>query len=869
SDESAGGLFFYAWQVDDVALLVDGTPIDVADFESGMDGWEPRRFAGQDFELTQDPTLPAGRITGLDQIACPPQVPCPEVCGIEGNILLFADQDDCQLADFMTSAIVSPPFAIGGPSQPDIDGWAGRLLEADVYLDGGSGLFEHAIAICHYYAPAGLSHCPYTPPPGAPGAGTTFDWSRTTTTSCDFFSTGVGATCLNAFTDDVSAAVPADADSVVIELGAYAYNPLPPPPGENLTSLYDNVRFGVYDPLAPAIFHPTSARYSDSFPLAEQAHAGLGPGTSRSDGAQSYPCVLGLEQPPRHVRADTAYVELQTGYIAPSMYLRFRVEPGSCQSLANPFWAAFPAGSWHEARMDVARAQGSGQPVPGRFMTCFHPSDPHDGTSWGGEMSPVEPCDDILPDGVFSPGTRVVYFLEARSTFGAVLGTSPSFPDGAALDTTATSAAYWLEFETLPELDSQSGCDPTDPDLYVNDILVIDDSGSDFAAGRMRALLDHLQLDFDWYDVEGTNYTCSYNGIGRREDRNNQPPRPPVGGATAAQLEGYRCIWYFSGNLDANTLSDQLTLSVFGGQPSIDQQRLEEWLQACSAQPPHENRFLLLEGLGWASDVDSRTVHGPAFLAGLGVDVIDDSYCDMSGDLRRCARITGNPATAPGLDGEVYASGCPECLPFDMLATSGDGEILANYVHSLEGGNDPVDCTDDVNQPAWAAVVRRASGTQECQRSAALGISTSRLHTLNCVDECQFEAWSTGGALEDLVVGLFDWAGLPIGTTAAGEPPPAPPVVTRLLGARPNPADAQDRATIRFTLAARGHVRLRVYDVGGRHVRTLVDAVLDAAGHAVDWDGRDAQGRRLSSGVYFYELDAPGYTAARKLVLLE
>jgi 1,4-alpha-glucan branching enzyme len=83
----------------------------------------------------------------------------------------------------------------------------------------------------------------------------------------------------------------------------------------------------------------------------------------------------------------------------------------------------------------------------------------------------------------------------------------------------------------------------------------------------------------------------------------------------------------------------------------------------------------------------------------------------------------------------------------------------------------------------------------------------------------------------------------------------------------PNPFNPT--TTIRFTLARTGPATLRIYDVTGRLVHTLVDGVLAGGEHSVAWDGRDRSGREAASGVYFYRLSAPGYSQARKMVLLK
>jgi hypothetical protein len=79
----------------------------------------------------------------------------------------------------------------------------------------------------------------------------------------------------------------------------------------------------------------------------------------------------------------------------------------------------------------------------------------------------------------------------------------------------------------------------------------------------------------------------------------------------------------------------------------------------------------------------------------------------------------------------------------------------------------------------------------------------------------------------------------------------------------PNPFPANTR--IRFTVPRDEHVRLSVFDVTGRRVATLVDAVMDAGVHEADWDGRSFGGTRAAAGVYFYELKTANEIQTRKM----
>jgi YVTN family beta-propeller protein len=83
----------------------------------------------------------------------------------------------------------------------------------------------------------------------------------------------------------------------------------------------------------------------------------------------------------------------------------------------------------------------------------------------------------------------------------------------------------------------------------------------------------------------------------------------------------------------------------------------------------------------------------------------------------------------------------------------------------------------------------------------------------------------------------------------------------------PNPFNPT--TTIRFSIAADSHVRLIVYDVAGRRVRTLVDGNRRADMYKVDWDGRNDSGQQVATGVYFYRITAGKFTHTRKMLLLK
>ena len=94
-----------------------------------------------------------------------------------------------------------------------------------------------------------------------------------------------------------------------------------------------------------------------------------------------------------------------------------------------------------------------------------------------------------------------------------------------------------------------------------------------------------------------------------------------------------------------------------------------------------------------------------------------------------------------------------------------------------------------------------------------------------------------------------------------------PAARTQLLANVPKPFNPSTE--VHFQLEGTQRVHVSIYDVNGRLVRTLVDAVLPAGPHHRTWDGRDNGGRAMSSGAYYLRLVADGSVDHRKMMLLK
>ncbi|UCB51962.1 MAG: T9SS type A sorting domain-containing protein [Candidatus Zixiibacteriota bacterium] len=89
----------------------------------------------------------------------------------------------------------------------------------------------------------------------------------------------------------------------------------------------------------------------------------------------------------------------------------------------------------------------------------------------------------------------------------------------------------------------------------------------------------------------------------------------------------------------------------------------------------------------------------------------------------------------------------------------------------------------------------------------------------------------------------------------------------RLAQSYPNPFNNQ--TVITYHLSTRAEVSLVIYNILGQKVRTLVDNERQSGAVSVSWDGKDDQGKDLSSGIYFYQLRAGELTQTRRMVLLK
>lgn len=98
-------------------------------------------------------------------------------------------------------------------------------------------------------------------------------------------------------------------------------------------------------------------------------------------------------------------------------------------------------------------------------------------------------------------------------------------------------------------------------------------------------------------------------------------------------------------------------------------------------------------------------------------------------------------------------------------------------------------------------------------------------------------------------------------------PIPVIPVVTALLDAYPNPFNPI--TNLQYTVKAAGAVTMDVYNVKGQLIKSFAANHAKAGHFRFVWDGKDTNGREVSSGVYFYRMTSGNYTASKKMIMMK
>ncbi len=810
-----------ALAVDDVAVNGGGVAY-ATDFESDAGGWTP----------TTPPPALGGEWSRLDAVTNLGPV---LACGALGDsVLLFEDLTDPGHGIFQNNLAASPWIDLG----PDGAGLApipGKVLEFTGYFNLPLLNYVLLQTQVQWYP----FICPLT---GKLAAGQ-FE-------SDGFIRYYGGLPVIfdrsNPAQVDFSHVVPPEATQIRVAVGVISYCRFFAncTGTTNSTPWIDDVRLGVYGATGAPLLHTmTRDLPQDAFP--ENGTIGFNyPGRIDCND------VKGTTTPEVNTSlGDTLIV--RGGQGGAEVRVQFAVHPGyAIDSTEVSTWLSgfvFEGTSrgqdWYSARMDTA--QQGGTEISAIWMTAFHEEDPlFSGTDTDVDPTDIDPLgqpsrllNDIFPDDLFTPGTRINLFYKARYLNGSSWFTEPD-----------TTGGTYHEWECLPS--SAEGSNPVSGTN--NCVLYVNKSFDPQVAERIETALGAL-LGFGSDNFEGTNWdrydihAPNQASLGR-----------PVGteyGATAYQLlKAYDIIIFDTGDHESATLTNE------------DANVLNHFARANPSAPTYYNRsHLYLSGNNLVEWVTTNALAEPQAFSLLqsiaGVELVcgalgsEDCPNPSPADSSLCLPLTPTPtARVAGFRPTSHAgisNGCPDPARFDVLS------VAAGSAHA------PVleETWEKNGVPSGTAGSSVSNIVPESGRVLVDGLSPAFRGTLV---GCAYDPAATRERLAE----VFTWfeCGVTSGTT---DVPPGTPLSVTALGAfAPNPY-LGGTGRVRFSMEAPGPATVTVFDLQGRQVRVLFHGEAGEGENEAVWDGRDEQGRTVGSGVYFYRLRAHHKTQARKLVLLQ
>jgi hypothetical protein len=220
----------------------------------------------------------------------------------------------------------------------------------------------------------------------------------------------------------------------------------------------------------------------------------------------------------------------------------------------------------------------------------------------------------------------------------------------------------------------------------------------------------------------------------------------------------------------------------------------------------------------------------------------------------RRSTIAANSA-AGGLGGGVSTNGVFPVIEQSIIANNGPGAGL--YCDDGPSGSFTVSCTDIYGNAGGNTICGTDAGSNFYLDPRFCDLASSNFH-LQGTSPCLPGAHPAGPtACGGALIGALGPGCAPEGVTD--------PVAGLAFDTRPNPFSGSTQ--IHFDLPRAGRVGVAVYDAAGRELRSLAEGVMAAGPHVLAWDGADASGHRVPSGVYFYRLSIDGRTEGRRVIV--
>ena len=446
---------------------------------------------------------------------------------------------------------------------------------------------------------------------------------------------------------------------------------------------------------------------------------------------------------------------------------------------------------------------------------------------WNFDLDGYFDCADptAAPKRVLYPGDVLHYYIEAQDTDGVVVGTTtlPGNITGYGNFSGLFNFSRTFTVRGLPTLNSATAGDQPKI-LWWNDF---DTRGGEDEWLYALSNLGLVQgVHYDAYYTNGPSSNVG-NGLGGR--------------ALPSQIAGYDVLLYTAGDLTANVLG----VGNAATEPGDDVGLLTSWFEFGDKKAFMTGDDLThsLQATGGTADVFRSTYLSVNYLTRSIRSTINNQMAPL------VKAYGSNPVTGfNGLEWIAYG-GCFGINAFDGVQTVGSAQKLAYFVNPT--------CGDTY---AYAAAVRNVGP----DNAEVIYLPYDFIYIHDAPGHpCATQPLGTVPARTKVLQAVLLHFGQTLGTTPTGVLPDAVLAVSNY----PNPFNPA--TTIKLNLPRTGEVSLKVFNVRGELVRTLVDGQLEAGSHDIVWDGTTDRGSQAASGVYFYETRTGGEIKVNKMALIK
>jgi hypothetical protein len=429
-----------------------------------------------------------------------------------------------------------------------------------------------------------------------------------------------------------------------------------------------------------------------------------------------------------------------------------------------------------------------------------------------------------LPDtGTLFPGDVLHYYVRAGDEVGGVIQYATTPGDITGFGDFSAPLAYNSSFvvRALPSITSDGlGGFEMPPALFWNDFA--NRGGENEWYSSFGALGVVMGLDYDIYYTNGPSSGVG-NGIGGR--------------TSGLALEHYSDLIYTAGDLSVYTISN----GDFENDAGDDITALLNWMSA-------GNKDLLITGddvvtdlagqAGAAGTLFSESVMGVNYTTGILRSFIGNQSSPL------VMTIAGNPVIT-NVNNWIAYGGCLTMNSFDGVTPRAGAVRLAEF-------------GDPNNYPGAYAF-----------SAATYNVYNGTNRVVSFPYDFMYIMTNPGAKLSaplsaraQILSDVLDFFGL----FRTYWPTPVPAVEKFAVANYPNPFNPATK--ISYVVPRAGHLSLKIFNVRGQLVRTLIDGQVEVSGEVM-WDGTNNQGGAVSSGVYFYEARLGGEVRISKMALVK